>query len=367
MAELPEVETQTVAAIYAAKVNANKQYDSIGIGPGDCANECDRYIWNSYRWVSEAEKFTGQQLLLFESGNEYERRIIAELKAAGIAVTEVDPDTKKQFKVFALGGHVRGKMDGKAINVPEAPKTEHIVEAKSHNEKSYTALKKKGVKESKPAHYAQCQIYMHLTGIKRALYVAAAKNTDHRWSDRIEYDKKYCETILARLERIINAPKAPARICNNPEKYPCMLCKHVDVCHGSTFARRNCRTCLSATPVIIEGETEAKWKCEKFNKWLPLERQKVGCSSHLYVPDLVPGKQIDVGPDWVAYEMKNGERWVDRPQGESNPVTRYWYNSESECVFEAIHGADCEELTVEEYAEAKAYYDKLKEKDARTT
>ena len=55
-----------------------------------------------------------------------------------------------------------------ALGLLEAPKTWHVVEFKTHSAKSFRELAAKGVAEAKPQHWAQMQVYMHLTGITRA-------------------------------------------------------------------------------------------------------------------------------------------------------------------------------------------------------
>ncbi|MCB1941625.1 MAG: oxidoreductase, partial [Candidatus Accumulibacter sp.] len=67
----------------------------------------------------------------------------------------------------------------------------------------------------------------------------------------------------------------------------------------------NCRTCLSATPV------EGGWRCERHERSLSEADQRAGCDQHLYIPDLVPGEQIDAGTDWVSYQLPGGGVWLD--------------------------------------------------------
>ena len=59
----------------------------------------------------------------------------------------------------------------------------HVVETKSHKEKSFKELVKhnplgggEGLKKSKPDHYAQCQSYMHAQGLSRCIYLAVNKH-----------------------------------------------------------------------------------------------------------------------------------------------------------------------------------------------
>jgi hypothetical protein len=39
--------------------------------------------------------------------------------------------------------------------------------------------------------------------------------------------------------------------------------------------------------------------------------QEAGCAAHLYIPDLVPGEQVDAGEDWVGYRLADGTTWRD--------------------------------------------------------
>jgi hypothetical protein len=41
------------------------------------------------------------------------------------------------------------------------------------------------------------------------------------------------------------------------------------------------------------------------------DAQQAGCAMHLYIPDLVPGEQIDAGEDWVSYRLRDGAEWRD--------------------------------------------------------
>ncbi len=81
------------------------------------------------------------------------------------------------------------------------PKTWHVLEFKTHGTKSFADLTAKGVLVSKPQHGAQMQIYMHLTGITRALYMAVCKNTDALHIERVEADPAMAERLLDKAGR----------------------------------------------------------------------------------------------------------------------------------------------------------------------
>lgn len=313
MAILDDPMPSTALAVDDAKVAGRTDFDSIGINMSELGSECDRAIWLSLRWASEPEKHDADTLRRFETGNAYETRMLNDLEAVpGVTVVRLDPETGKQRKVFSHGGHVRGKVDGEALGLPEAPKTWHIVECKSHKNTSYNATVKHSIKKAKIAHWWQCQKYMQLRGFTRCLYYIADKNSDRYHTERIEIDVLALAQLDARLERIILSPTAPARIKDIPTAYPCNFCKQKSVCHREVFGRENCRTCLHSTPILDHSDTSAPWLCEKFNKILTVDEQRAGCHAHLYLPDFVPGDQVDATDDCVVYILMDGKEWVNQ-------------------------------------------------------
>lgn len=314
MPEIPAPISHTVDAIYRS-YESQPRYERSYLGASTFGTECERAHWYMFRHAVEPEQFDGRKLRLFQTGHREEERLIADLRAAGLEVQEVDPSTGRQWEIVAVGGHMRGHLDGLVWKVPEAPKAEHVLETKTHNEKSFRALVKDGVEKSKPGHYAQVQIYMHFKGIRRTLYVAHNKNTDELYVERIEYDMAAAARLVARAERTIVADTAPAKLHEDPSSraaYGCAWCPALGVCHGGGMARRNCRTCLSSTP-IVDASDRGAWRCEHLDKELTFAEQQTGCPHHLYLPSLVPGEQVDASEAdrTVTYQMADGSVWVD--------------------------------------------------------
>jgi hypothetical protein len=313
MPALPKPPSKIPDLVWAAYVDRNEDWDGLGFSPSMLGEECDRALWYWVRWAPAKEAFLGRMLRLFQTGHREEERIINDLRMAGLEVHDVDPDTGDQFKARALAGHVRGKLDGICRGVPEAPVKWHVLECKSHNLKSFKALRAAGpggLRKAKFEHWVQCQIYMHIRGIERALYAAVCKDNDDLWFDRVEYDAAWCAKTLARLENILRSPTAPLRISNDPAFFGCRFCRAKPLCHGQSFARLNCRTCLHSTP---DFSGDAAWTCARWVKPLTLEEQKEACPAHLYLPDLVPGEQLDADEEaeTVTYRLADGRMWVD--------------------------------------------------------
>lgn len=315
MPELPiDEKTKTVAAIDEAWEAAQTGRHSYRLSPSTLGNECDRRLWYDFRWASPIEVFTGQKLRIFESGKIYETRLLDDLERSGVTVIrnvegEFDKHGKpKQIGVSFAKGHGYGFLDAEAIGVKEAPSKWHIVEAKSHKLKSYTYLIGRGVERAKYEHWVQMQIYMHQRERSRALYIATCKDDDRIHTERINYDVDFNIRLELRAERIAFSDWAPPRIRDNPDGWPCTFCKHAGLCHGDDGPEFNCRTCLH-----IAARDMGEWHCVRHGHVLSREDQEKGCSSHLYLPDLIPGEQIDcsVENEAVTYRMRDGQIWID--------------------------------------------------------
>jgi hypothetical protein len=304
MAPIPRIQPSTVSAIYAAYEAAAESWDSLGISVGEANDACDRSVWYAFRWALPVEKHTGKQLRLFQTGNLEEDRLVADLERIGVDVYG------QQDRIRLVGSHVRGKCDGKAMGIPEAPRTEHLLEFKSANKKNFADIQKKGCKESKPLHYGQCQLGMHAFGLTRCLYLVSCKDSDDLYAERIEYDVEFCLRLLARLERVINSPEPPSRISEKPDFFGCMFCRKKEVCHHGEWPRSTCRSCIHASPEI---GGDGHWSCARWSKPISFDEQKIGCPAHITIPAMVPGvlQEVDEEAETISYLLASGEIWID--------------------------------------------------------
>jgi hypothetical protein len=322
MAELPCAPTPTLTAIYADYEARQGDGFRDHLGASIIGKSCARALWYDFRWITPA-RHPGRLLRLFETGQLEEDRLVRNLRSTGATVLDVDPETGRQFRVEAHGGHFGGSLDGVALGLLEAPKTWHVLEFKTHGVKSFNELTAKGVVLAKPQHAAQMQIYMHLTGITRALYVAVCKDTDALHIERIEADSATAERLLEKAGRIIFAQHPPARISEDPAWFECRFCDHHGACHEGCRAAVTCRSCLHATPVgalpeevdtgsssgSATNNNEGGWHCARHDRMLKALDQRAACNRHLFIPDLVPGEVIDAGDNVVTYRMADGSTW----------------------------------------------------------
>jgi CRISPR/Cas system-associated exonuclease Cas4 (RecB family) len=308
-------DSETVKAIYDFhKRQGDAEIQRGYLGASQIGHECERYLWYGFRFCVP-KTFDGRMYRLFETGDLEEPRMVEELRAIGCEVHDKD-EHGQQFEAKALGGHFALHVDGIVIGVLEAPKTWHVLECKTHNAKSFQSLKTKGLKQSKPKHYAQTMSCMSLMKLTRALYLAKNKDTDELWSDRVRYDAHESQLLMDKAERIIRAIEPAEQCANRPDDFRCKFCECFDLCWGTgsvavPLPGRTCRTCCHATPEIDEGETWARWSCAALQKDLRLEEQRVGCPGHLLIPHLVSfAVPHDSGSDWIEFKnIKDGAIW----------------------------------------------------------
>jgi hypothetical protein len=274
------------------------------LGASTLGHVCDRWLWLSFRWAVQP-KFPGRILRLFRRGHQEEANIISDLRSIGVDVRKVSTQHRVDF-----GSHVSGSLD--AIidkGVPEAPKSKHVAEFKTHSKKSFDALVKDGVEKSKPEHFVQMQVYMHGTGIDRALYLAVCKDDDRIHTERVKLDKEVAEKAIRRGHYIALSDSMPPPISEDASWYQCKFCDAHEFCHQSKTTKHvNCRTCAMATPL-----SDSTWHCAKWDDTIPLEAQRTGCESHVLHPDLVPWKRKDGPNEFTAVYEING---VDLANGD---------------------------------------------------
>lgn len=277
------------------------------MGCSTLGHACDRWLWLSFRWAVQP-KFPGRILRVFRRGQNEEATIIDDLKFVGITIDNAQ--TRVEF-----GSHVSGSLDGIiAGGVPEAPTKRHIAEFKTHSKKSFDDVEKKGVFLAKVEHWAQMQLYMHGTGIDRALYVAVCKDDDRIYTERVHYDRETAERYLERGKRLALSDRMPPPISTDPSWYQCKFCDAHEFCHSSNTTKHvNCRTCAHST-----AKVDSTWHCERHKETIPPDFQRVGCDSHVLHPDMVPWKMDEAKDEWTAIYLIDNRKVANGENGLSS-------------------------------------------------
>lgn len=304
MTAVPDSEN-SIANLIDAAHEARKEGPRPHLGGSLIGHPCDRWLWLSFR-LAVIEEFPGRILRLFRRGQNEEAQIVSDLRAIGMHIT----DTGANQARVNFGKHFSGSIDGIGTYVPGGGTKKHILEFKTHSDKSFKAVAKDGVQKSKPQHWAQVQVYMLGRDIDRALYVAINKNDDHIYTERVKLDKKEAQKYVDRAHRITMAERMPEPLSHDPSWYQCKWCPGHHLCFTERLTKQiNCRTCAHATPC-----EDSTWHCARHDAGgIPFDYQLTGCESHVLHPDLVPWKMLDSVSRWEAvYEIdgvpiRNGE------------------------------------------------------------
>lgn len=244
------------------------------LGASLIGKKCARSIWYDFRWATRSN-FEGRMIRLFNRGHLEEARFIAMLLTIGCQVYQQD-ENGNQYRISDADGHFGGSGDGIITGCPDLPEgTACLTEFKTHSEKSFTELKKKGVKEAKWEHYVQMNVYMQKMGLPVALYLAVNKNTDELHGEIVVKDDVVAEQYIDRARKIIWLDSPPNKLNESPGYFECRFCNHRPVCHLRQAPDKNCRTCEYSKPA-----ENAQWICSKYNSAIPKDVQLKGCEAY---------------------------------------------------------------------------------------
>jgi hypothetical protein len=250
------------------------------LGMSGIGHSCMRHLWYQFHWVSP--KYVSNRMeRLFNRGHWEEHRIIASLKSVGVECFRRDKDGNKieifghigeeQEEIIGFAGHSAGHNDGRGLGIPEAPKTEHLLEFKTANDKNFKLFAKDGVEKTSPKYFAQMQRYMKGLGLTRALFIVRNKNDESTYPERVVYDEKYADELVRKEQNVIMADMPPERI-GGATWYECKMCDDFGVCHTGWDIKQNCRTCDKS-----DIENNGVWTCSYKDDNLSKEEQQHGC------------------------------------------------------------------------------------------
>lgn len=249
---------KTLAAINAKLEADQESGHRAHLGASVIGDECARAIWYKFRWTKK-ERFEGRMLRLFLRGHREESIVFDLLRSIGVEVWDIDPETKKQFRISDVDGHFGGSLDAVIRGLPDLPDEAIYCEVKTHNDKSFKRLQADGVMKSKWKHFVQFQTYMFKMRLNWGLYIAINKNDDDLFMELFQLDSKTGPQTIHRAEQVIWAIEPPPRISTTPAAFGCKFCSLQRLCHfGDVTPDRNCRTCKYGSP---GHEGDSNWIC----------------------------------------------------------------------------------------------------------
>ncbi len=293
---------ETLEAVDRAIVQANPPSARNYLGMSGIGEECERKSWYRWRWALP-EHFDAATLRRFEDGHRDEDLMAQRLRAVKGIKLQTGYADGSQYEVSDFNGHFLGHTDGVIEGVAAAPKTMHIWEHKCVNQTKFNKLNKLKSEHGQKAalelwdatYYAQAQLYMGYTKLKRHYLTVATPGGRDITSCRTDYDSGAFKLYRAKAKAIMESSEAPPRVSNKADYYQCRWCSFSETCHGEKVAQVNCRTCAFSTPILKEDSgapgkkpKPGAWRCERHSQSLGVKKQREGCGDHLFIPDLIP-------------------------------------------------------------------------------
>ena len=238
------------------------------LGMSILGHHCSRYLWLTFRWAY-TETYSKRLHRLFQRGHREEEVIISLLNEIGIKCLKTQTEYVTGF------GHIKGHSDGVVIGVIEAPKTPHVLECKTANDKSFKKVQSQAnLEKSNIIYYCQTQLYMKHEKLPRCLFIMVNKNDDNLYVERVRYNKDTANLFENRGVSIVLSP-LPNKVKYPKTYYKCKRCACYKICHEGSSIDMNCRTCNHSEPTKYGG-----WHCQFNDLDLSLDEQKCGCNNY---------------------------------------------------------------------------------------
>lgn len=242
------------------------------IGASGIGNRCSAAIAFALRGFPD-DPPDPQLLRIFNLGSAVEGMIVADLRAAGFNVIEVDPMTGKQWNYNLLGGHIRCNLDG--LMEAEDGETWNV-EIKTMNDGKWNKFVEAGVSVSHPNYYDQMQMQMAMSKTRFSLFVAYNKNNSRYHIEVVPFDEMAWGYLESKIEdALLNRAQ---KISDTESDWRCRGCFKRSACWASTPVTPECRYCQHAS--AEDGyrwhchlhNMEAAAPCESFERYRPLEK-----------------------------------------------------------------------------------------------
>ena len=308
---------------------SEEQHQRFYLGISGIGNSNQRLVWMRYRWLMPND-WEPRVLRLLDLGNVVEDDLIKKLrKIPGASIYDVDKNGK-QFETKALGGHVKGHIDGVASNLPGLDQDNpYLLEFKTANDNRFKNLQKLGSYCDWSDEYAaQLHLYMGFFKFKHAIAIVYNKNNSDLYTEIVEFDRELFDSLIEKAKNVLLSESPPENYIPETDY---RIRSYMTPGQQASYLGRalpekiHCRSCRFAKVDIDKGDSH--WHCTQHDKKISNERQTKGCNRHNYIPELIPARVVEQDDDIVIYE-KDDFRFVNVPDDKSSKDTNFYSSEE---------------------------------------
>ena len=249
-----QLTSQAVTAVLDATYKAHKDAEPKRkyLGGSMIGRDCEREIAYQYHQTPiDTEGFSGQLYRIFDRGHKGEDRMADYLRIAGFELVTHKKDGG-QFGWSAMGGLIRGHIDGVILNGPPIPlitwTKPALWENKILNNATFGKLWNHGLKKTKQVYYTQVNLYMAYMELDQAIFTAENADDCEVYAEVIPLDTQHAQEMSDRGVRIVQShtPEELPRVAAAPDDHRCKYCD---------FAKR----CWSRPPVASQPIATPAW------------------------------------------------------------------------------------------------------------
>tara|TARA_Y100000593_G_scaffold12984_2_gene24193 strand:- start:2858 stop:3928 length:1071 start_codon:yes stop_codon:yes gene_type:complete len=285
------------------------------LGVSSLGHECFSWVFLTWRWCL-LNSSSPKTMRILNDGTHIEERTLERLAMLPHVKLEGSQIGGEQF-----GGHVKWHVDNIISGLPDT-NGRFVLEIKSANQARFRECERKGLQGWDVAYFAQVQYYIGALrelgndDIESAILLVYNKNTSEFYSETIDFIPAVYESYKERAENLVYLN--PVETDELTRAYTRSFYKAKNYMHADDYGvyfndftprEPNCRNCVFAKPrPDLDGN---RWHCSLKKKHLDYQAQLAGCTSHLFIPLLVPGKVIDMQHDAITYKNNNGDTFVN--------------------------------------------------------
>lgn len=236
MPKIPQRKYSTIREFKRIIVeNSSKEKRRNYIGASSIGDKCSRKIWYNYNgYDKEPSNWIG--LLAAEDGHATEDLISKRLRLIPSVELYTHDENGCQFG-FDLG-FFKGHYDGVIRGILEAPKTWHIYEVKTKEEKFINKLEKlineygekKALEKWNYTYYCQAVLYMYMENLTRHFMIISKPGGRDAISLRTESNNKLAQSLIEKATRIYKSKLEPERAYHSKDYFECSWCNFRNEC-----------------------------------------------------------------------------------------------------------------------------------------
>lgn len=237
MAIIERIQDPTLAAMRASvEREASKEEKRTYLGASSLGEECGRKTWYALKGYDRKEK-PYNNVAAIQDGHRTEDLIIQRLRTVeGVELWDKDENGNQYGFDW---GFLKGHYDGVIRGLLQAPKTAHIFEVKTVNEKKFNQLQKaideygekNALQNWDPVYYAQAVLYMNAEQLTRHYLVCSTPGGRDQIGVRTDENTTYAKALIEKARRIYNMKEPPTRV-GKKDFYKCKWCEFYSVCYS---------------------------------------------------------------------------------------------------------------------------------------